>query len=198
VHCKFRLSSIATAGDEPEKPTFNSRTNDPSHQAPPFRHFAARSRSCVTDLLFAATFRYRLEPSRPGRASGSFPLARSTALMGFIPFAGLLPPAGGDAFLRRRAHVPVRPFVTPRLIFVELIGRSAMGLVQEKSGEDHARLGWLLGFAPVVGPCRKAPARTVLADEPWRSFLPWASPLSGLWTTPTKGQACTGTGSTPL
>jgi hypothetical protein len=42
--------------------------NDPSHQAPPLRSFAARSRSCIARSL-GAMFRYRPEPSRPGRMS---------------------------------------------------------------------------------------------------------------------------------
>jgi hypothetical protein len=38
------------------------------HQAPPLRSFAARNRSCIAAYL-RAMFRYRFEPSRPGRTS---------------------------------------------------------------------------------------------------------------------------------
>jgi hypothetical protein len=51
------------------KPNPITLSNDPSLQAPPLRSFAARSRSCAVAYIRAA-FRYLLEPSRPGPASG--------------------------------------------------------------------------------------------------------------------------------
>jgi hypothetical protein len=81
-----------------------------------------------------AVFRYRFEPSRPGWASGSFPQSRPAALLGFfVPFAGLLPQRVTGSFLTSRAHVPVRPIVRSRLIFV---GRSAasVGSMNHASG----------------------------------------------------------------
>jgi hypothetical protein len=69
----------------------------------------------------------------------AFPLARTTstrpaALLGFSPFAGLLPQPGGHAaqvrrlnrsaaFLPDRAHVPFVPAHPSRFVFVGMIGR---------------------------------------------------------------------------
>jgi hypothetical protein len=86
--------------------------NDPAHQAPPLRSFAARGRSCIVASL-GAMFRYRLEPSRPGTAGGP----------------SLCPPCGAHGVSNRPsqacsrdgwpvisdplAHVPVRPMARP-------------------------------------------------------------------------------------
>lgn len=53
--------------------------NDPSLQAPPLRSFTIRSRSCTVASFFCAVFRYRVEPSRPGQASGPFLLCNLLA-----------------------------------------------------------------------------------------------------------------------
>jgi hypothetical protein len=67
------------------------RRNDPSHQAPPLRSFAARSWSCI------AAFSWRDVPLPAASLRGLaerlvLPSGRPAALLGFIaPFAGLLP-----------------------------------------------------------------------------------------------------------
>jgi hypothetical protein len=43
----------------------------------------------------------------------SFPLFVRRRSWGSAPFAGLLPLTGGDSFLSRRAHLPVRPVARP-------------------------------------------------------------------------------------
>jgi hypothetical protein len=109
-----RLSDDRRCEDRPVKPDSITLRNDPSHQAPPLRSFAARNRSCAVGLALTAAFRYRFEPSRPGRTSGPS-LCTSSDARGVLsaPFAGLLPRTGDDSFLSRRAHLPVRPVARP-------------------------------------------------------------------------------------
>ena len=121
---------------------------------------------------------------------------------GVLPFAGLLPPAGGRAgyqsrgsacdiaalrcapashalraSLLVRAHVPVDRVIpsAPRLIFVG----EAPSSDDTPGTFDSIRL---LGFVPAGGPFRRL--RMTSSSARRRSFLPWALPLSGLSVTP--------------
>jgi len=55
----------------------------------------------ASPFSLAAMFRYRSDPSRPGRTSRSFPRSRSAALMGFLVCAlrRFAPATGGGSFL---------------------------------------------------------------------------------------------------
>jgi len=67
-----------------------------------------------------------IEPARPCRTNLILLpscVSRPAALMGFRPFAGLLPQASGRAFLPDRAHMSFVASRPPRLIFVGVIGR---------------------------------------------------------------------------
>ena len=151
-----------------------------------------------------AAFRTRSFPRapRPGRTVRVLPSSPSGGALGVLPFAGLLPPAGGRAgyqsrgsacdiaalrcapashalraSLLVRAHVPVDRVIpsAPRLIFVG----EAPSSDDTPGTFDSIRL---LGFVPAGGPFRRLPMTSSSARR--RSFLPWALPLSGLSVTP--------------
>jgi hypothetical protein len=118
-----RLSDDRRCEDRPVKPDSIALRNDPSHQAPPLRSFAARNRSCAVGHALTAAFRYRFEPSRPGRSEWSFPLLGSATLMGFIVALRRFAPANGW----RLISDPPGPLACssrrpPRLILVGVIG----------------------------------------------------------------------------
>lgn len=101
---------------------FDPLRSDPSHQAPPLRSFAARSRSCIAACI-CAMFRYRLEPSRPGRSECSFPLLGSAALMGFWRPSQACSRDGWPGISVRPGPRACSSSHTPRLIFVGSICR---------------------------------------------------------------------------
>jgi hypothetical protein len=138
---RLPLSSIRRAGGGRRNRLFARVTADPASRA--LRHaarFAARAGSC-TDASFSAVFRYPESRDHRGPAGrGVLPsMTRPATLLGFTPFAGLLPRTGGHAapglkprsrrlnrlatFLSDRAHVSFVPAHPPRLIFVGVIGR---------------------------------------------------------------------------
>jgi hypothetical protein len=154
--CRQRLRSFVR-GSAGEPGSIARHANDPSHQAPPLRSFAARSRSCID------AFPWRDVPL-PTRAFAawsnewSFPLARSTALLGFISALRRFAPATGDrSFLTSRAHVPVRPIAPPRFIFVGLIAPLAMEIESQHERRRSRAIGLASGLTPVCGPFPKAP-----------------------------------------
>jgi len=195
-------TTIACSGDRRTMARSRARIVRPHQPAPARvclsgaghsqRPFLARG---VPDPLFS-----------PGSAtwpngSGSS-LLPSGGAPGVLPFAGLLPSAGGRAgyqsrgsacdiaalrcasashalraSLLVRAHVPVDRVIpsAPRLIFV---GEAASS--DDRPGTfDSIRL---LGFVPAGGPFRQRPMTSSSARR--RSFLPWALPLSGLRSRP--------------
>lgn len=100
-------------------------------------------------------------------------MTRPATLLGFTPFADLIPLAGGHAaqfarrlnhlatFLSDRAHMSFVPAGPPRLIFVGVTGRR---LDRDRKG-GRSRTSWrrLLGFTPVCGPV--PPAHVWPADR---------------------------------
>jgi hypothetical protein len=138
------------------QPTDRSLTSDPPYQASPLRTFAARHRSCTADCSIPV-FRYRFEPSRPGPVE-VLPSCRRATLLGFTSALRRLAPASGErSFLIARAHLPVRPTHSPRLIFVGLIRprirQCVSGRMSRESADD--RIGFWAS-TPVCGPCLAA------------------------------------------
>jgi hypothetical protein len=107
------------------------------------------------------------------------------ALLGFVPFAGLLPPTGGTTFPPTRAHMPFVPLRPPRLIFVGVTDRGGNNVIEKAVGPGRCGFdfwAWL--------PFASDPQRTFGCG----SILPWALPLAGLSGT----VPCIRQGSTPV
>jgi len=149
--------------------------SDPSTRASPLQS-AARTGSCTVAFIRRGVPLPSVSGLRSLAGRMVLPSVRPAALMGFLPFAVLLPPRVGRHFCRpgptcRSRHAPVpidfrrgdskRPVA---ITWEAKVGRSG-------SGGDGDRL---LGFAPVCGPRPRL-------SWPRDAILPWALPLAGLW-----------------
>lgn len=122
IDSSSRSSSVRRAGAVGEtdsshvSPARSRRTRRSSCSIATPLDLAARAGHAPTRPLRAA-FRYPHPGAvaRPCRTSGPslLTLPRPAALLGFVPFAGLIPHPGGHASLPDRAHVPFVP-IHPR------------------------------------------------------------------------------------
>jgi hypothetical protein len=129
--------------------------------------------------FIGAVFRYRrLERSRPGRTSGSFPLLARRRSWGSCPSQVCSRLRVAGPFLSGRAHVPFAPFIRP------INFRRADLTAREKENEskierqirDDADVG-LLGFDSRM---RSVTDASFCSRR--RLLLPWTLPLAGFRT----------------
>lgn len=120
--------------------------------------------------------------SRPDHGDFSFPHLAAMALLGFFPFAGLLPQPGGHAEQSRRLNtqLDISAGPGPRAVRAASFapidfrrgGPAPVKCVQRAVEPGMTRLR-LLGFSSRL--------RSVSTAFGRGSILPWALPLAGLW-----------------
>jgi hypothetical protein len=120
--------------------------------------------------------------TRPDHGDFSFPHLAAMALLGFFPFAGLLPQPGGHAEESRRLNtqLDISAGPGPRAVRAASFapidfrrgGPAPVKCVQRAVEPGMTRLR-LLGFSSRL--------RSVSTTFGRGSILPWALPLAGLW-----------------
>jgi len=118
------VSDHSCPGSASAHPSAVTLRNDPSHQAPPLRQIRRIRNGHASPCNMKAMFRYRLDPSRPGRANGPSLISpggapgvnrRSSQVYSRRRVA--------DRFRSSRAHVPVRPTTRPDALYSGLTRR---------------------------------------------------------------------------
>jgi len=165
--------SSSRAQRPPDQPSGAGSRLPPGMGHAPMRLFARRS----------ATHHIRAHTA--WSSERFLPSSRPTALMGFNPFADLLPPAGDATFLRRRAHVSLADSSAP-IDFCRGDRPPERETTKCKGDRPGTDFGSTSGL--------HLPQAIRIAARAVDAILPWALPLAGFRA----HDSCIRSGSTPI